>query len=224
MDEHPETPLDGWPLVLPPSAHEVLGRRDVAAEELADTAAQDLSRDAVTYRGWSIVDLVVHTGRIHRWVTEIVRTAGDRGLPVLEVSRAELDRMTGGILHQGVALQVPPFAYEPLQALALAAASRLIQANLDQEKDRQLVERYLSGGEISVELLLQRGQAQVTAVFEKPRPLVPRHRCFGIPERLAATGAVLTPLDEEAVAAADTSSAKKYWSATSVVPDRAISA
>jgi biotin carboxylase/ribosomal protein S18 acetylase RimI-like enzyme len=35
----------------------------------------------------------------------------------------------------------------------------------------QLVERYLSGGEISVELLLQRGQAQVTAVFEKPRPL-----------------------------------------------------
>lgn len=38
--------------------------------------------------------------------------------------------------------------------------------------------------------------------FEKPRPLVPRHRCFGIPERLAATGAVLTPLDEEAVAAA----------------------
>src|SRR4029079_9271118 len=34
-------------------------------------------------------------------VTEIVRTAGDRGLPVLEVSRAELDRMTGGGLDHG---------------------------------------------------------------------------------------------------------------------------
>ena len=33
--------------------------------------------------------------------------------------------------------------------------------------------------------------------FEKPRPLVPRHRCFGIPERLDASGAELTPLDED---------------------------
>jgi len=58
-------------------------------------------------------------------VTEIVRTAGDRGIPVLEVSRAELDRMTGGVLHQGVGLQVPPFAYEPFDDL-LAAASEAV--------------------------------------------------------------------------------------------------
>ena len=55
-------------------------------------------------------------------VTEIVRTAGDRGIPLLEVSRAELDRMTGGVLHQGVGLQVPPFAYEPFEDLVAAAA------------------------------------------------------------------------------------------------------
>ena len=36
-------------------------------------------------------------------------------------------------------------------------------------------------------------------LFEKPRPLAPRYLCFGIPERLDATGAVLTPLDEQAV-------------------------
>lgn len=35
----------------------------------------------------------------------------------------------------------------------------------------QLVERYLDGGEISVELLLQHGRADVAAVFEKPNPL-----------------------------------------------------
>ena len=35
--------------------------------------------------------------------------------------------------------------------------------------------------------------------FEKPRPLVPRHRCFGVPERLDASGAEQTPLDEDAL-------------------------
>src|SRR5512139_4334730 len=44
-------------------------------------------------------------------VTEAVRLAADRGISVLEVSRGELDRLTGGALHQGVGLQVPPFAY-----------------------------------------------------------------------------------------------------------------
>ena len=35
--------------------------------------------------------------------------------------------------------------------------------------------------------------------FEKPRPLVPRYLCFGIPERLDAQGRALTPLDENAL-------------------------
>lgn len=35
--------------------------------------------------------------------------------------------------------------------------------------------------------------------FEKPAPLVPRYRCFGVPERLDAHGQVLLPLDEAAV-------------------------
>jgi 23S rRNA (guanosine2251-2'-O)-methyltransferase len=54
-------------------------------------------------------------------INEIVRTAGDRGLPILEISRLELDRMTGGVLHQGVGLQVPPFAYESFDDLVAAS-------------------------------------------------------------------------------------------------------
>lgn len=54
-------------------------------------------------------------------VNEAVRTAGDRGIPVLEVPRGELDRMTGGVLHQGIGLQVPPYAYEPFEDLLAAA-------------------------------------------------------------------------------------------------------
>jgi len=54
-------------------------------------------------------------------INEIARTAGDRGIPILEVPRPELDRMTGGVLHQGVGLQVPPFAYENFDDLVAAA-------------------------------------------------------------------------------------------------------
>jgi 23S rRNA (guanosine2251-2'-O)-methyltransferase len=64
-------------------------------------------------------------------IAEIVRTAGDKGLPILEVSRNELDRMTGGVLHQGVGVQVPPFAYEnfdDLMAATLEQAAPLLVA------------------------------------------------------------------------------------------------
>lgn len=42
---------------------------------------------------------------------EIVAIAADARYPLLEVGRAELDRLTDGAVHQGVALQVPPYAY-----------------------------------------------------------------------------------------------------------------
>jgi 23S rRNA (guanosine2251-2'-O)-methyltransferase len=58
-------------------------------------------------------------------IREAVRTASDRGVALLEVSRAELDRMTGGVLHQGIGLQVPPFAYEPFDDLLAAAAEQV---------------------------------------------------------------------------------------------------
>lgn len=50
-------------------------------------------------------------------VTEAVRIAGNRDIALLEVSRAELDRRTDGVLHQGIALQVPAFVYTPLPDL-----------------------------------------------------------------------------------------------------------
>jgi 23S rRNA (guanosine2251-2'-O)-methyltransferase len=57
-------------------------------------------------------------------VTEAVRIAGNRGIPLLEVTRGELDRRTNGLLHQGIALQVPSFGYRELPDLiALAAES-----------------------------------------------------------------------------------------------------
>ena len=55
-------------------------------------------------------------------VTEAVRIAGNRNIALLEVSRGELDRRTGGVLHQGIALQVPPYPYRELRDVLAAAA------------------------------------------------------------------------------------------------------
>ncbi|WP_263732448.1 23S rRNA (guanosine(2251)-2'-O)-methyltransferase RlmB [Cellulomonas sp. SG140] len=42
---------------------------------------------------------------------EIIAIAADARMPILEVSRLELDRLTDGGVHQGVALQVPAYVY-----------------------------------------------------------------------------------------------------------------
>ncbi|MGG5753306.1 23S rRNA (guanosine(2251)-2'-O)-methyltransferase RlmB [Zafaria sp. Z1313] len=44
-------------------------------------------------------------------VRESLKIAAERGIGVLEASKAELDRMTDDAVHQGLALQVPPYQY-----------------------------------------------------------------------------------------------------------------
>ncbi|MGO3134935.1 MAG: 23S rRNA (guanosine(2251)-2'-O)-methyltransferase RlmB [Agrococcus casei] len=45
-------------------------------------------------------------------VKEIMRIATGRGVPIMEVMRPELDRLTGAdSVHQGLALKVPPYQY-----------------------------------------------------------------------------------------------------------------
>ena len=58
-------------------------------------------------------------------VREIVSLSTKRGIPVLEVMRPELDRMSGvDSVHQGIAIKVPPYQYaHPNDLLERAAAS-----------------------------------------------------------------------------------------------------
>ncbi|HSQ62516.1 MAG TPA: RNA methyltransferase substrate-binding domain-containing protein, partial [Polyangiaceae bacterium] len=55
-------------------------------------------------------------------VKETYALAAEAGLPMLETSRVELDRLTAGAIHQGLALAVPPYAYaDPEDLLEIAA-------------------------------------------------------------------------------------------------------
>ncbi|KAB1503032.1 23S rRNA (guanosine(2251)-2'-O)-methyltransferase RlmB [Corynebacterium sp. 320] len=56
-------------------------------------------------------------------LAEAVHTCADRGIAVLEVSRQELDRMTGNGMHQGIGLQIPPFDYAEVEDLIEKAAT-----------------------------------------------------------------------------------------------------
>ena len=42
---------------------------------------------------------------------EVIRLAADVGIPVIEAGRPELDRLTGGAVHQSLALKVRPYDY-----------------------------------------------------------------------------------------------------------------
>ena len=55
---------------------------------------------------------------------EVFGIAADQGLSLLEVPRVELDRMTTGAVHQGLAARVPAYEYaDPMDFLDVAAAN-----------------------------------------------------------------------------------------------------
>jgi 23S rRNA (guanosine2251-2'-O)-methyltransferase len=55
-------------------------------------------------------------------VREALRLATERGVPLLEAARPELDRLAAGLNHQGLLLQIPPYEYaHPEDLLADAA-------------------------------------------------------------------------------------------------------
>ncbi len=60
---------------------------------------------------------LVHRTDSDERLKEILKVVGERGLPLLEVTKPELDRLTDGMVHQGVAIQVPPYEYADLQGI-----------------------------------------------------------------------------------------------------------
>ncbi|MCU7824069.1 23S rRNA (guanosine(2251)-2'-O)-methyltransferase RlmB [Kitasatospora sp. DSM 101779] len=55
-------------------------------------------------------------------VRDAFQAANERGIPLMEAPRAQLDQMTGGLNHQGLVLQVPPYEYAHPDDLVAEAA------------------------------------------------------------------------------------------------------
>ncbi|MEL4357637.1 MULTISPECIES: 23S rRNA (guanosine(2251)-2'-O)-methyltransferase RlmB [unclassified Luteococcus] len=64
-------------------------------------------------------------------LADVLKLAAENSLPLLQISRAELDRLTGGAVHQGLALQLPHYEY--------AHPDDLMSAALDSETAPLLV-------------------------------------------------------------------------------------
>jgi 23S rRNA (guanosine2251-2'-O)-methyltransferase len=54
-------------------------------------------------------------------IREALKLAADLGLPLMEASKVDLDRMTNGGVHQGIVLQVPAYKYAHPDDLLVAA-------------------------------------------------------------------------------------------------------
>ena len=103
-------------------------------------------------------------------LTESVTLAADRGIPILEVPRPDLDRMSSNGLHQGIALQVPPYEYaHPDDLLGLATRDTepaLIVAldNISDPRNLGAIVRSVAAFAAHGVLIPQRRSASVTAV------------------------------------------------------------
>lgn len=102
-------------------------------------------------------------------LTESVSRAADLGISILEVPRSDLDRMTANHLHQGIALQVPPYNYthpDDLIAAALKSPPAMLVAldNISDPRNLGAIVRSVAAFGGHGVLIPQRRSASVTAV------------------------------------------------------------
>jgi 23S rRNA (guanosine2251-2'-O)-methyltransferase len=102
-------------------------------------------------------------------LTESVTLAADSGIAILEVPRTDLDRMTTNGLHQGIALQVPPYEYihpDDLLEIALDTPPALLVAldNISDPRNLGAIVRSVAAFAGHGVLIPQRRSASVTAV------------------------------------------------------------
>lgn len=103
-------------------------------------------------------------------LTESVTRAADSGIAILEVPRTDLDRMSTNGLHQGIALQVPPYQYAHPDDLVKSATTDVSPAllvaldNISDPRNLGAIVRSVSAFGGHGVLIPQRRSASVTAV------------------------------------------------------------
>ena len=103
-------------------------------------------------------------------LTESVTRAADAGIAILEVQRHDLDRITSNGMHQGIALQVPPYQYAHPDDLLKSATSDSMPAllvaldNISDPRNLGAIVRSAAAFGGHGVLIPQRRSASVTAV------------------------------------------------------------
>ncbi len=65
-------------------------------------------------------------------VRETLKLATERGIPLMETGKPELDRMADGSVHQGLLLQIPPYEYADGHDLAADSLAKWKKGHLSQ--------------------------------------------------------------------------------------------
>jgi 23S rRNA (guanosine2251-2'-O)-methyltransferase len=94
-------------------------------------------REAIRVHGGRLerVAVAVDRGSLSPQLDALARFAQDRGAPLEKLSHAELDRISGGVRHQGAIALAPELAMLPLEALDLGPGSVVVA--LDEVQDPQ---------------------------------------------------------------------------------------
>ncbi|MFG1931659.1 23S rRNA (guanosine(2251)-2'-O)-methyltransferase RlmB [Mycobacterium sp. NPDC048908] len=103
-------------------------------------------------------------------LTESVKLAADSGISILEVPRHDLDRIAANGLHQGIALQVPPYQYAHPHDLLAKATNDSVPAlmvaldNISDPRNLGAIVRSVAAFGGHGVVIPQRRSASVTAV------------------------------------------------------------
>jgi 23S rRNA (guanosine2251-2'-O)-methyltransferase len=142
-DDAPAPRAGGGRPAAGPGARADAGGRPAARPRGAGSAVEVVAgRNAVleSLRG-TVPVIALHVGPrldADERISEAISLAAGRGIPVVEAGRAELDRMSGGAIHQGLLLRVRPYSYahaEDLPARAVKKGEQPLIVALDSVTD-----------------------------------------------------------------------------------------
>ena len=103
-------------------------------------------------------------------LSEAVSMCTTRNIPIIEVQRHEMDRMTGNGMHQGIGLQIPPYKYAAVEDLIANAAENprpgmfVILDNITDPRNLGAVIRSVAAFGGDGVIIPERRSASVTAV------------------------------------------------------------
>lgn len=103
-------------------------------------------------------------------LSEAVSMCNTRNIPIIEVQRHEMERMTGNGMHQGIGLQIPPYKYAAVEDLIANAAENprpgmfVILDNITDPRNLGAVIRSVAAFGGDGVIIPERRSASVTAV------------------------------------------------------------